>query len=111
MSVPRQLFLRSLEWLRSPESEHREEDVAKAGLECAVRKVRALPRLMMLAQVSGADRKDVTKALEGCDHSLVNLIALAVRKRPAISDDELATCFSLLNAYHRAHPESSRVGA
>jgi len=111
LEVPRQLLLRSLDWLRHPAANEREEDVAQARLDCAAREVRALPRFMLLTQSSGGHPDHIAAALGGCNHSLVNLIAMAVRRRNSFSDDELGSCFGLLNAYRRAYPSSSRASA
>lgn len=110
ISAPRQLLFRSLAWFRSEEPAANEEVLAKNGLDAALRRVRDLSRFGLITQASGASPKEIELASAGCEHSLVSIVYRSIRKAVSLTDDELAACFSLLNAYRRAYPESSRAG-
>lgn len=109
LDKPRQLFLRSFEWLRDVVPPAPEVDLSDLVLKNAAAAVRALPKLRLWAQFLGVTAPQLRASLEDDDvRPLVNLVSRLVRTRKDLANDELATLFVFLNAYHRAHPESSR---
>lgn len=106
---PRQLLRRSLDWFRDEPPPAGEAELARVSLAQAILKVTSLPRFALMVQATGSETSQANLAISGCEHSLVTVVARGIRKRVSLTDEELAACFSLLNAYRRAHPYSSRA--